>query len=91
MLPPEILLEQLPLSREGATTVNRGRGEVADVLSGRDDRLVVVVGPCSVHDPEAALEYAGRLKELEAELAGTYSWSCACTSRSPGPRLGGRV
>ncbi|HKH76181.1 MAG TPA: hypothetical protein VKA51_04410, partial [Rubrobacteraceae bacterium] len=51
MLPPEILLEQLPLSGEGATTVNRGRGEVADVLSGRDDRLVVVVGPCSVHDP----------------------------------------
>jgi 3-deoxy-7-phosphoheptulonate synthase len=69
MLPPEILLEQLPLSGEGATTVNRGRGEVADVLSGRDDRLVVVVGPCSVHDPAAALEYAGRLKELEAELA----------------------
>jgi 3-deoxy-7-phosphoheptulonate synthase len=38
-------------------------------LGGRDDRLVVVVGPCSVHDPEAALGYAGRLKELEAELA----------------------
>src|SRR3712207_3051477 len=45
MLPPEILLEQLPLSREGATTVSQGRGEVSDVLGGRDDRLVVVVGP----------------------------------------------
>ncbi|HET6529878.1 MAG TPA: 3-deoxy-7-phosphoheptulonate synthase [Actinoplanes sp.] len=69
LLPAEILLEQLPLSGEGATTVNRGRGEVADVLGGRDDRLVVVVGPCSVHDPEAAGEYASRLREQATRLA----------------------
>lgn len=68
LLPPEILQEQLPLPEEGARTVSRGRGEVADVLSGRDDRLVVVIGPCSVHDPEAALEYARRLQESRAEL-----------------------
>ena len=46
----------------------RGRGEVGNVLDGSDDRLLVVVGPCSVHDPEAALDYAGRLAELAREL-----------------------
>ena len=70
LLPPEILLEQLPLSGGAAGTVSRGRAEVSRALDGLDDRLIVVVGPCSVHDPGAALEYAGRLKELEAEFAG---------------------
>ncbi len=68
LLPPEILQEQLPLPDEGAEAVNRARGEVARVLDGRDDRLIVVVGPCSVHDPAAALDYARRLRELKEEL-----------------------
>jgi 3-deoxy-7-phosphoheptulonate synthase len=70
LLPPAILLEELPLSDSGAETVARGRLEVSRVLRGEDDRLLVVVGPCSIHDPDAALEYGRRLKKLANEHAG---------------------
>jgi len=66
--PTEILDEQ-PLGEARGAIVERSRREVADVLAGRDDRLLVVVGPCSVHDTEAALDYAGRLATLNSELA----------------------
>src|SRR5262244_3696944 len=69
LVPPAILLEELPLSDTGVTTVTRGRAEVARVLHGEDDRLVVVVGPCSVHDPSAGLDYAQRLRKLSDEVA----------------------
>jgi 3-deoxy-7-phosphoheptulonate synthase len=58
---PAAVLEDLPLSPELAATVGRTRAEVRAVLDGTDDRLLVVAGPCSVHDPVAALEYARRL------------------------------
>src|SRR4051794_5260779 len=64
LIPPAILSEQLPLTAEGAISVTRTREEIVDIIDGRDDRLVAVVGPCSVHDPEAALDYARRLKVL---------------------------
>lgn len=70
LVPPAILMEELPLSTEGSVVVSRTREEVVDILDGRDDRLIVVVGPCSVHDHAAALEYAQRLKELADVLAG---------------------
>jgi len=60
---PADLLERLPLEPELADVVLRGRGTVTAILDGADDRLLVVVGPCSVHDPEAALDYACRLAE----------------------------
>jgi 3-deoxy-7-phosphoheptulonate synthase len=63
LLSPSALLEWLPLGDEAAATGERSRGEVRAVLDGLDDRLLVIAGPCSVHDPAAALEYAGRLKE----------------------------
>jgi 3-deoxy-7-phosphoheptulonate synthase len=69
LLPPAILLEELPLSEEGSVTVARNRDEVARILWGDDDRLIVVVGPCSIHDPVAGLDYARRLKALADELA----------------------
>lgn len=69
LLPPAILMEELPLTAEAALAVGRTREEVVNILNGTDDRLVVVVGPCSVHDSTAALEYAGLLKELADELA----------------------
>ncbi|MDQ4099260.1 MAG: 3-deoxy-7-phosphoheptulonate synthase [Chloroflexota bacterium] len=69
LVPPEILQEQLPLSVDGAFVVQRTRREISRILAGADDRLVVVVGPCSIHDPAAALEYARRLASLAAELA----------------------
>jgi 3-deoxy-7-phosphoheptulonate synthase len=70
LLPPAILLEELPLDDDGATTVARGREQVARILKGQDDRLLVVVGPCSIHDPRAALEYGERLKAMADEVAG---------------------
>ncbi len=61
LLPPAALLEELPLPAEAAVTVARTRAEARAVLDGVDDRLLLVVGPCSVHDPVAARDYAGRL------------------------------
>jgi 3-deoxy-7-phosphoheptulonate synthase len=69
LLPPAILLEELPLGDKGSETVARGRADVARILRGDDDRLVLIVGPCSIHDPDAALEYARRLKKLADEHA----------------------
>jgi 3-deoxy-7-phosphoheptulonate synthase len=61
MEPPSALLAEFPLGDARGDLVQRSRDEVRAVLSGADDRLLVVVGPCSVHDPAAALEYAHRL------------------------------
>ena len=61
LLPPAILLEEIPISEAAEGFVAARRAEVGAVLRGEDDRLVVVVGPCSVHDPAAALDYARRL------------------------------
>jgi len=68
LIPPAILMENLPLSEKASTTVAEGREAVARVLRQQDDRLVVVVGPCSIHDVEAAREYARGLHALAAEL-----------------------
>src|SRR5262245_55020122 len=66
--PPERLLEELALGPERAKAVVRGREDVVEVLAGSDSRLMVVVGPCSVHDPKAAMEYATRLAALSKRL-----------------------
>ena len=65
---PEALMQELPLSEQAANTVTQGRQQIYDVLDGKDDRLVIIIGPCSIHDTEAALEYADRLKKLKDEL-----------------------
>ncbi|MBA4137597.1 MAG: 3-deoxy-7-phosphoheptulonate synthase [Opitutus sp.] len=69
LLSPAILEEDLPLNETGAALVQRVRREIGDILAGRDDRLLAVVGPCSIHDPKAALEYAQRLKPVADRLA----------------------
>src|SRR5439155_7004247 len=69
LLAPDALLDELPLSGEQADVVIRGRRDVRAVLEGADRRLLAVVGPCSVHDPEATLEYASRLGQLARELS----------------------
>ncbi len=68
LVPPAILMEQLPLPAESAFTVQRTRNEMSRILRGEDDRLIVVVGPCSIHDSAAALEYARRLAPVAEEL-----------------------
>jgi 3-deoxy-7-phosphoheptulonate synthase len=67
---PRALIEELPLSDEHADVLLRGRSEVQAILDRRDDRLLVVVGPCSVHDVDATREYAERLSRQVKRLAG---------------------
>ena len=69
LLSPAALLDELPLGEAQQGTVERTRAEVRAVLDGTDDRLLVITGPCSVHDPKAALDYAARLADLRARLA----------------------
>jgi 3-deoxy-7-phosphoheptulonate synthase len=69
LLSPAILEEDLPLAESGATLVHAARATLSDILQGRDDRLVAIVGPCSIHDPAAALEYARKLKPVADRLA----------------------
>ena len=69
LLAPATLIAGLPPSAEQLATVAASRDEIAAILRGEDDRLFVVVGPCSIHDPVAALDYANRLAPLARRLA----------------------
>ena len=64
LVPPGQLLAELPSAPEVTRAVAQARDEVRAIMDGRDPRLLVVVGPCSIHDPVAALEYARRLVEV---------------------------
>ncbi|MFZ1863169.1 MAG: 3-deoxy-7-phosphoheptulonate synthase [Polyangiales bacterium] len=64
LIPPAILMEEIHPGDEAISRIADARRQIADIVHGRDDRLVLVVGPCSIHDPEAALDYARRLKAL---------------------------
>jgi 3-deoxy-7-phosphoheptulonate synthase len=68
LVTPDEIFAELPLNQEHADVVTRGREEVSRILDREDDRLLVVVGPCSVHDVDAALDYAQRLSTHAAEL-----------------------
>ena len=69
-LPAPVALEaELPLSSEGAALIASSRRSVADILTGKDDRLLVVVGPCSIHDPAAALDCAERIQAVAPHYA----------------------
>jgi 3-deoxy-7-phosphoheptulonate synthase len=69
LVPPAVLLDELPLPEEASRDIASWRDAVAGVLDQRDDRLLVVAGPCSVHDVHAGLEYARRLRALASDLA----------------------
>ncbi len=64
LLPPAILIEEIPLTEKATTVVENGRAESEAILNGTDDRLIVIVGPCSIHDTKAAIEYAEQLLPL---------------------------
>ena len=68
LIAPTVLMEKLPVSAQAAQVVSDARQEIADIFSGKDDRVVAVVGPCSIHDTKAALEYADRLASIKEEL-----------------------
>lgn len=65
---PEGLLNEFPVDEKGTNTVFQARHEAHKIIHGTDDRLLVIVGPCSIHDVDAAMEYAGKLKVLREEL-----------------------
>lgn len=69
LISPAILADELPQGDAGAAFVHQARRDVAKVVLGQDDRLLVLVGPCSVHDPVSALEYAQRLAPMARQLA----------------------
>src|SRR5271165_5848515 len=69
VLPPVFLEEEMPTSEQAAATVHQARHEICEILGGRDRRLLVVAGPCSIHDTQAAREYAGLLRGAIAELS----------------------
>ncbi|MEQ9509957.1 MAG: 3-deoxy-7-phosphoheptulonate synthase, partial [Alloalcanivorax xenomutans] len=68
LITPRALKEKLPLSDAARDSVVGGRQVIRDILDRKDPRLFVVIGPCSIHDPKAALEYASRLKALAEEV-----------------------
>ncbi|ADP97578.1 MULTISPECIES: 3-deoxy-7-phosphoheptulonate synthase [Marinobacter] len=71
LITPEALKKEMPLSDKAAETVSKGRQAIYDIMDGKDHRLFVVVGPCSIHDVEAARDYAARLKKLADEVSDT--------------------
>jgi len=72
LVTPQELKATLPLSEPARKTVSDGRAAVRAVLDGSDPRMLVIIGPCSIHDPEAALDYARRLKALSDEVNDRY-------------------
>jgi 3-deoxy-7-phosphoheptulonate synthase len=68
LVPPRELKAGLPMTQTANETVVRGRNDIISILQQTDPRLLVVVGPCSIHDPAAALEYAARLNALRREV-----------------------
>ncbi len=69
LVTPKELQQELPLSANAAATVNQGRETVRNILDRKDHRLIVVVGPCSIHDPVAAMDYAKKLKALSDKVS----------------------
>jgi len=68
--PPAHLIREFPVSPAAEELVFGTRGAIHRILHGADDRMLIIVGPCSIHDPDAALEYARRLLPVRAELGG---------------------
>eukprot|EP01111_Echinosteliopsis_oligospora_P007100 TRINITY_DN2171_c0_g1_i2.p1 TRINITY_DN2171_c0_g1~~TRINITY_DN2171_c0_g1_i2.p1 ORF type:complete len:361 (-),score=111.78 TRINITY_DN2171_c0_g1_i2:5-1087(-) len=71
LIPPAILQDEFPSSSEVKRHVTSGRQQARDILDGKDNRLLVVIGPCSIHDPVAAIDYAKRLKPLADQYKDT--------------------
>ncbi|KAK4665727.1 3-deoxy-7-phosphoheptulonate synthase [Podospora pseudopauciseta] len=69
LIPPALLISEIPITEDALQTVVKGRRDAVGVIMGRNDRLLVIVGPCSIHDPATAIEYAHRLKALSDKLS----------------------
>jgi len=69
LIPPAIAIEEIPVSEKQSEVTSAAREAAAHIIDGEDDRLLIVVGPCSVHDPKAGIEYAERLLGVSRRLA----------------------
>jgi 3-deoxy-7-phosphoheptulonate synthase len=87
---PQELKDQLPMTEESARTVIESRRIVDAIVDHRDPRLLAVVGPCSIHDPAAAIDYARRLNQLRQEIADTIVVVMRVYFEKPRTRLGWR-
>ena len=88
LIPPAILIEDIPITEQASALVSNTRQAISEALDGRDPRLVVVVGPCSIHDPAAALDYAGRLKRLADRYADQLIVLLRCYFEKPRTSIG---
>jgi 3-deoxy-7-phosphoheptulonate synthase len=88
LLPPAILLEEIPVTDEAAELVARSRRAIEAAILGEDPRLVVVVGPCSIHDVDAAVDYAQRLKRLDERYSDKLLLVMRCYFEKPRTTVG---
>lgn len=70
LTPPDLLQSEFPLKPINEKVILKGREDAVKILEGKDDRLLIVIGPCSIHDPKAALEYCDRLAKLNESVKG---------------------
>ena len=68
---PALVLDELPITQNAANTIKKARTEASDILHGKNDRLLVIVGPCSIHNPGAAIEYAKLIKQASEDYSDT--------------------
>jgi 3-deoxy-7-phosphoheptulonate synthase len=88
LVPPAILMEDLPITETAADFIAHHRAEVERSLSGESPRVVVVIGPCSIHDPAAALEYAAQLKLLADRYQSVLHIVMRCYFEKPRTTVG---
>lgn len=88
VITPGALAAVLPVTEHSAVATLEARQEVADVLTGRDDRLIVITGPCSIHDAKVALEYAEHVKEWKAEFGSSLAIIMRAYMEKPRTELG---
>ena len=88
---PNDLSKKLPVTQTGKRNIIASRRVVSDILSGKDSRMIVVVGPCSIHNLEAAKEYAHKLKTLSEELKESLYIVMRVYLKNQEPRLAGKV
>ncbi len=90
LISPRLLKEELPMTEASNTTVVEGRAAIEAIIAGEDPRLLAIVGPCSIHDPAAAIEYAERLERLRRELSDRLYVVMRVYFEKPRTRLGWR-
>ncbi len=90
LLTPEQLRAQFPIEKSTRAAISQARETVADIIHKRDHRLLVVCGPCSIHDVEAAKDYARRLKACRMNSAITCLLLCGSTLKNRAPPLAGK-